>query len=200
MLVNGIDLREIEDRSFDLVAVYSVLHHVPDYLAMVAELARVVRVGGVVYIDHEVNDDFWEPAGCVGSFRTALRAEALARPGWWNPERKRWQRFLVPSRYARRFKLAVNPDWYWGTEGDIHVWEEDHIDWDRIEQRLQASGCEIVRRHDYLSFHAGYSQAVYERFREDCSDMRMLTARRTAGRPARTNAESARSATPAGPS
>src|SRR5205814_1793893 len=51
--VSGVDLAALEDGSVDLAAAYSVLHHVPDYLGMVAELVRVVRPGGVVYLDHE---------------------------------------------------------------------------------------------------------------------------------------------------
>ncbi len=45
--LNGHDLGSIEDRNFDLVATYSVLHHVPDYLAIVDEIARVIKPGGI---------------------------------------------------------------------------------------------------------------------------------------------------------
>ena len=45
------------DRHFGFAATYSVLHHIPDYLEAVRELARVVDVGGVLYIDHELNAD-----------------------------------------------------------------------------------------------------------------------------------------------
>ena len=36
--INGADLTNVPDGRFDLVASYSVLHHVPDYLAIVAEM------------------------------------------------------------------------------------------------------------------------------------------------------------------
>ena len=39
--------------SYDLVCLYSVLHHVPDYLALLEELHRICKPGGVIYIDHE---------------------------------------------------------------------------------------------------------------------------------------------------
>ena len=39
--INGQDLREIASGSFDLVCAYSVLHHVPNYLAMVEELSLI---------------------------------------------------------------------------------------------------------------------------------------------------------------
>lgn len=180
LALNGVDLANVEDESFDLVTAYSVLHHILDYVRIVGELARVLRPGGVMYLDHEVNENFWDPDGCVGAFRIALRDHALARPDWWNPVRKRWQRFLIPENYVRRFKLAVNPEWYHGVEGDIHVWPGDHIEWADIETTLSESGCEVLRRIDYLAFDAGYPREVYERFSASCSDMRLLVARKTA--------------------
>jgi phosphatidylethanolamine/phosphatidyl-N-methylethanolamine N-methyltransferase len=53
VVLNGTDLRPARDNSVDLVGAYSVLHHVPDYLALVAEMARVVRPGGrVILVSH----------------------------------------------------------------------------------------------------------------------------------------------------
>ena len=51
--IDGTGLACVDDSSFDLAAAYSVLHHVPDYLGAVAEMARVVRPGGVLFLDHE---------------------------------------------------------------------------------------------------------------------------------------------------
>ena len=53
ILLNGNNLEEIPDSSFDIVTTYSVLHHVPDYLKLVEEMCRVLKKGGVLYIDHE---------------------------------------------------------------------------------------------------------------------------------------------------
>jgi SAM-dependent methyltransferase len=60
MILNGRDLAGVDSNSFDMVATYSVLHHVPDYLAIVDEFVRVVKPGGIIYIDHEVCPSFWE--------------------------------------------------------------------------------------------------------------------------------------------
>lgn len=46
--LNGFDLSSIEDSSLDMVATYSVLHHVPDYLDIVCEFCRVLKPGGVI--------------------------------------------------------------------------------------------------------------------------------------------------------
>jgi SAM-dependent methyltransferase len=175
LTLNGLDLAGIADGSFDLVTAYSVLHHVPDYLGILDELVRVLRPGGVLHLDHEVNDEFWGPDGCGHRFREALAEHRRARPALWNPERHRWQRLAQPAWWA----LRLWPAWYFGREGDIHVWPEDHIEWARVEERLVALGCEILRREDYLHFQNGYPRELWERWRrEGCTDMRCLTVRR----------------------
>src|SRR5665647_3244488 len=49
------------DNTFDIVATYSVLHHVPDYIRSVKEMIRVTKPGGYIYIDHEFNENYWNP-------------------------------------------------------------------------------------------------------------------------------------------
>jgi ubiquinone/menaquinone biosynthesis C-methylase UbiE len=48
-----------EDATFDLVTAYSVLHHLADHRPALAEVARVLRPGGVFYVDLEPNRAFW---------------------------------------------------------------------------------------------------------------------------------------------
>ena len=47
------------DGSFDLVTAYSVFHHLADHRPALAEAARVLRPGGVLYVDLEPNRAFW---------------------------------------------------------------------------------------------------------------------------------------------
>ena len=182
--LNGRDLAGLADASIDVVCAYSVLHHIPDYLGAIDEIARVLAPGGVAYLDHEVNDGFWDEQGCFRQMLRAVESERIARANrwngrdWWNPGAKRWQRFLVPSRYVMRVRQAINPAYPWDVEGDIHVWPHDHIEWDRIEERLLASDCEIVRRHDYLNYSTDYPDEVWARFRDRCTNTRLLVARR----------------------
>lgn len=44
---------------FDLVACYSVLHHLPDYLSAIGKLSGFLKKGGVLYIDHEASPFYW---------------------------------------------------------------------------------------------------------------------------------------------
>lgn len=41
------------DNSFDMVSAYSVLHHLPGFSEPISEMVRVLREGGVLYIDHD---------------------------------------------------------------------------------------------------------------------------------------------------
>jgi ubiquinone/menaquinone biosynthesis C-methylase UbiE len=55
----------IEDLSFskgtfDLVVSYSVLHHLPDYVAALQKLSVFLKKGGVIYVDHEASPFYWK--------------------------------------------------------------------------------------------------------------------------------------------
>ncbi len=44
---------------FDLITCYSVLHHLPDYIAALQSLLVFLKKGGVIYIDHEASPFYW---------------------------------------------------------------------------------------------------------------------------------------------
>lgn len=48
-----------ESEKFDLVTCYSVLHHLPDYIAGLRALSGFLKRGGVIYIDHEASPFYW---------------------------------------------------------------------------------------------------------------------------------------------
>lgn len=79
--LGGQGLGALADDSFDLVATYSVLHHIPDYGAAVAEMARVTRSGGILFIDHEPSEAFWAGAGrsALPGRRDALRLAQISQ-------------------------------------------------------------------------------------------------------------------------
>ncbi|MGH7655751.1 MAG: class I SAM-dependent methyltransferase [Gemmatimonadaceae bacterium] len=174
LALNGRNLDPIPDGSYDLVVAYSVLHHIPDYAALVSEMARVVRPGGIVYLDHERSEGSW----------TSAEYQHFLREAVVTPSRRRWWYWLQPSRYWKRLRPALEwrrwIDRRWMPEGDLHIWPDDHIEWARIECALADRGCALVHSEEYLLFEPRFRRDVWESWRTRCSDMRMLIARRAA--------------------
>lgn len=170
LLLNGVNLSNIEDHSLDMVATYSVLHHVPDYLGILPEFVRVLKPGGVIFIDHEVSDEYWNP--------TAERKQFLSEIAL--PVKKRWRRFLQPTNYINWFMLRfVDPRYR--PEGDIHVFEDDHIEWEKVSSILIENGAAIVKECKYLLFREGYDPEIYDRYARKISDTQYLIARKHSG-------------------
>jgi ubiquinone/menaquinone biosynthesis C-methylase UbiE len=55
------------DASFDLVTAYSFIHHTHDYWAVLAEACRVLKPGGICYVDLEPNKAFWDAVSALPS-------------------------------------------------------------------------------------------------------------------------------------
>jgi SAM-dependent methyltransferase len=163
-LMDGKSLAGLENDAFDFVATYSVLHHVPDYLAAIAEMGRVARPGGVVYIDHEHCPAYWRQDPAYREFvRRASRFD--------------WRKFLVPNNYYGKLRrVLIDP--HYSNEGDIHVWPDDHIEWDEIEAVLRRHLFDTLFVDDYLVFRGRYRPEVYEQYRTRCCDMRVLAMRK----------------------
>jgi len=129
------------DRHFAFVAAYSVLHHVPDYFAAVRELVRVLDEGGVLYVDHEYNEQHWRRSVGTRVHRV------LTMPSYSFSRGLVWLRALFGSK-----EPALPPPEERGVsdEGDIHIYADDHIDWSAIRSILAAEGLEEVVTEDYL--------------------------------------------------
>ena len=160
--LNGVDLSEWPDDSFDLVATYSVLHHIPDYLAAVGEMGRVCRPGGVVYIDHEHAPDYWT----AGPVHHDFRKQAL------RPDLSKW---LRPINYYGKIRRLFDPKF--ANEGDIHVWPDDHIEWDRIIATL-GSSFEPVLDNSFLLYDGRYRPEIYAKYSDSLVDMRVMAFRK----------------------
>ena len=172
LVLGGSDLHQLDTGSVDLLGAYSVLHHVPDYLALVDEMARVVRPGGVILLEHEKAPQYWAPSEALARF---LEGSVV-----W-PEKK-WTRFIDPRRYWARLRPWLiwqrwgNPRWM--PEGDLHIWPDDHVEWEQVEARLRAAGCEIVHVDDHLAYEPRFDRDAWERAKGECSDTRALIARK----------------------
>lgn len=167
--LNGRDLAGFGDGAFSFTAAYSVLHHIPDYLGMVREMARVTARGGVLYIDHELNPAYWAGGQDYAGYREECRRGAPEEaPGF--------SRFFKFATYANKARQLLNPRYM--TEGDLHVWPDDHIDWDEIKKILAGAGFETVLLEDYLLYRRGCPTEAYARYSGLCSDVRLLAARK----------------------
>ena len=170
--LNGEDLKEIPDASFDVVATYSVLHHIPNYLKMVEEMCRVLKPGGILYIDHEHNETYWNQDETLIEFY----------------EKQRYSD--IPTKVVRKLKNYTNPYWYIGKyrrlknpryqeEGDIHVWPDDHVEWSLVKDLTIKLGFEIISQMDFLLFNSKYNDSVYKEYQDQTSDMRAVMFRKT---------------------
>lgn len=164
-LLSGRDMSELGDGSFELVATYSVLHHIPDYLGACREMARMCRAGGVIFIDHEASPNSWSDPRLEQFRREASRFD--------------WRKYARPSNYAHRVRRMFNPKH--SNEGDIHVWPDDHIEWDAIEQAMADAGCDTVVADDYLLYRSLYRREVYDRHKDRLADTRVMMFRKRGG-------------------
>mgnify|MGYP000599987422 CR=1 FL=1 len=168
MLLNGQNLREVADQSYDIVALYSVLHHIPDYLVAIRECVRVLRYGGILFIDHEHNGEKWSPSPALHAYRLLT----TARHGI-----EYYLRSLISPRwYIKKFKKLRNPRYQ--EEGDIHVWPDDHIEWNVLKEMVERLGVNTIVYADYLGYEPGIDPGVYDTYKTKCSDMKLYMGRK----------------------
>jgi ubiquinone/menaquinone biosynthesis C-methylase UbiE len=165
--LNGVDLSNIADESVDMVATYSVLHHVPDYLAILSEFMRVLKPGGVVYIDHEPSEAYWAGNLVYEEFKKEMNSKIP----------RNFKKYLILTNYydwlIRRF---VNPRYH--REGDIHVFDDDHIEWKKVITSLENLGGKVLVSKPYLLFKRQYCQVTFNKYCEKVSDMHLLVMRK----------------------
>ena len=186
LVLNGEDLSSIPDDTFDMVASYSVIHHLDDYLRIVEEFVRVLKPGGIVYIDHEACPSYWEANACYleyldelgpGFLQTHCLELGIPNPTM-DPLRNRiagMKRAIVRREYLRHILWKLNLVY---DEGDLHVTREDHVEWGAIKANLAIS-CEILLEKDYLACRERAQEApVWSKWMNRCSDMRFIVGRK----------------------
>lgn len=167
VMLNGVNLSNIPDSSFDFIATYSVLHHVPDYLSLMKEFARVLKKGGVLYIDHESSSSIWNKGEKYKQFLVDIKKYS----------RLDIKKFFIFTNYIDRIiRTLFNPKYQ--REGDIHVFIDDHIEWNNIRTELAGVGVSCVYEKDYLLFKRTYNKEVYEEYKEEVDDMHVLIGRK----------------------
>lgn len=163
--INGYDLSSIKDNFFDFCATYSVLHHVPDYLAIIRELVRVTKPDGVIYIDHEKSESSWKENPDYEEFSRQVKRRTKFKFALT------LRKYSKPANYIYRIRRLFNPRY--AVEGDIHVWPDDHIEWHKIIKLMHTLNCTILFRKDYL-LYTNYPVDIYEAFKNKCSDYSVM--------------------------
>lgn len=166
-LLNGVDLSGISANSFDMIASYSVLHHIPDYLLAIKDMCRTIKPGGLLFFDHDASPMVWSDNQSLTEFMKKNHSERMAN---------RLLRLFSIDFYVRRFKKMKNPRWQ--SEGDIHVWKDDHVEWDKIDDLLNNMGFEKIYCEDYLHYSSNYDIAEWEYYRKKCNDIRCVIYRK----------------------
>jgi hypothetical protein len=128
-----------------------------------------LKAGGVIYLDHEANETYYKKPPEYAEFLSLVVSKTAVL--------KKYLRLLFSFGFYIRFiRKRINPKYQ--KEGDIHVWPDDHIEWDKVEQLLVSEGFEIVARRDYLACKKSYRRDVYEQYKSRCNDTTMLIARK----------------------
>ena len=166
--LTGKDLSHIPSDSFDMVATYSVLHHIPDYVSAVRELIRVTKPGGIIFLDHEKNDRYWNSDSVLIEYYRKNRFRTFLH---------KLPRLLKLDFYITKLKRIRNPRYQ--SEGDIHVYPDDHIEWDAIMSLFKEMQVEVVHEEDYLLYNGMHRKDLYECFKEKTSDTKLLIGRKT---------------------
>jgi len=171
-ILNG-KLLPFKKNTFDVVATYSVLHHIPDYLFTIKEMIRVTKAGGLIYIDHEANKNRYEPDQHLRQYYSNTdqtpfeHIVKLAKTGE-----------LFNSNFIRTIliKLLINKKFE--REGDIHVWKDDHIEWRLIKKILKQQKCKVIEEGDYLLYRPKGGLNLFKQYKDITSDTRYLIARK----------------------
>jgi ubiquinone/menaquinone biosynthesis C-methylase UbiE len=161
------------DSTFDVVTAYSVLHHIPDYLGAIREMIRLLRPGGLIYIDHEANPSAWGSDANLAAYKKLCKLgigqhiSMLVNTGEF---------FTFDFWKCAFIKLFVNPRFE--REGDIHVWPDDHIEWSEVCAILFESGVTVEKQVDYLCYQPRGGKEAYDHYHSLCSDTRMIIGRK----------------------
>ena len=163
------------DSTFDAVTSYSVLHHIPDYLGSIREMIRILRPGGLIYIDHEASPAAWDPDTNLATYKSLCKLGISKHILMLVNTRE----FFTFDFWKCAFiKLFLNPRFE--REGDIHVWPDDHIEWSEIYAIFAESGVTVEKQVDYLCYQPRGGREAYDHYYSLCADMRVIIGRKQA--------------------
>jgi ubiquinone/menaquinone biosynthesis C-methylase UbiE len=173
--LNGHNLENIESNSIDFICAYSVLHHIPDYLGIIKEMIRVLKVGGIIYLDHEHNESFFSENKTYENFINEMREAKLPKGFAFYLKPSNYLRFLI-GLFDRKIMIKINPKFQ--REGDIHVFKDDHIIFDEIKKIFKTHYISTIKDEDYLLHKGNYNKDVYDKYKDKISDIKLLIGKK----------------------
>ena len=113
-----------KDGSVAVAAFFATLHHLPEWRPPIEEAARILKPGGVIYCDHDIESEF------INRHRTLVKA--------WRGIRKPWDKY-------RQAEPKLTEELYRSAE-----WHEDEgVSAARIREILEKTGFEKIN----MTFH-----------------------------------------------
>ena len=158
IMYNGKNINVLKNNMFDIVGIYSVLHHIDDYISTLIELYNKLKKGGILYIDHEANENYWIDDHMYKRYLTDM-IKLKGKAGIF--ERLRYSILKI---YNKKYQ----------SEGDIHVFKDDHIEWDLIESKLIRVGAKVLLKGEYLLCRGDEFVEIYEKYKDKLTDMNFL--------------------------
>ena len=139
-----------------LVTCYSVLHHLYDYMSALSEFSRVLDEGGVLYVDHEHSNDFWNSQDRF-LYKIDLRLSAL-----------------INDLYLKRVR-RIRPPRLDYSMSDYRTKQETRISWPDIKKFLQANGFS-VQELNYLVHRCIFPNPLHLACKRTVKDTRAVIA------------------------
>lgn len=145
------------DNYFDLVTAYSVFHHLPDFSEPLSEIARVLKDGGVLYIDHEPIERERLSVKLYMKFCDILNGEA----------REGLPPYEKTEGLDRKF-----------TDYHIHHGDGEGIQAARIKDSCEDLGLNVITTREYLSYGTDKRNIFYPVFRPFANNEWLLIGRK----------------------
>jgi ubiquinone/menaquinone biosynthesis C-methylase UbiE len=127
------------DASFDVVTCFAVLHHLYDFDALVSEVRRVLRSGGMFYSDHDMDRGFSR------RFRIPLSV---------------YRKFRNARAKYQRASKTITPELY-----DLTEWQEEGVDAVRLIGLLRQAGFTVEARFHWFGLIPTLDRLVGTNFR-----------------------------------
>ena len=63
-------------------------------------------------------------------------------------------------------------------EGDIHVWKDDHIEWNKAKELIIEEKCEIINEENYLMYKPKEGLEIYEKYSKLTNDTKLIVIKK----------------------